>query len=197
VTLPVQIRPFVRRTATPLMIQRYAGAEHARYPVRSCRRSLVRLGAEVPVGITVASLSYGAPQPTCWNHFNAISIFELANFRLSAMKSRIPIQSSCCTRSSNILPARISLAPRAFLIRESAEKALTPIALPLPPYAAHRRKMDDAYTIPTAVRAMQAADKPESIDLSHHLSELAKARISSPLKVRRPFSLSLCRGGVL
>lgn len=47
--------------------------------------------------------------------------------------------------------------------------------------------MDDAYTIPTAAPAMQATDKPESIDLSHHLSELAKARISSPLKVRRAF----------
>ena len=50
--------------------------------------------------------------------------------------------------------------------------------------------MDDAYTIPTAAHAMHATDKPESIDLSHHLSELAKARISSPLKVRR-CSLSL------
>lgn len=57
-------------------------------------------------------------------------------------------------------------------------------------HAAHCPEMDDAYTIPTAAHAMHATDKPESIDLSHHLSELAKARISSPLKVRR-CSLSL------
>lgn len=59
--------------------------------------------------------------------------------------------------------------------------------------------MDDAYTIPTAAHAMHATDKPESIDLSHHLSELAKARISSPLKglykyFNQPGMLSLAGG---
>ncbi len=49
--------------------------------------------------------------------------------------------------------------------------------------------MDDSYTLSgssalAAAPAVSVADKPESVDLSHHLSELAKARISSPLKVR-------------
>ncbi|GAA5977010.1 hypothetical protein JCM10908_004820 [Rhodotorula pacifica] len=62
--------------------------------------------------------------------------------------------------------------------------------------------MDDAFTMQssgTAPSSHAALDKPESIDLSHHLSELAKARISSPLKglykyFTQPGMLSLAGG---
>ncbi|GAA5883335.1 hypothetical protein JCM3774_005247 [Rhodotorula dairenensis] len=59
--------------------------------------------------------------------------------------------------------------------------------------------MDDAYTLQNANAATNTADRPESIDLSHHLSQLAKARISSPLKglykyFGQPGMLSLAGG---
>ncbi|BGP56694.1 hypothetical protein JCM8202v2_004324 [Rhodotorula sphaerocarpa] len=64
--------------------------------------------------------------------------------------------------------------------------------------------MDDSYTLSgssalAAAPAVSVADKPESVDLSHHLSELAKARISSPLKslykyFNKPGMLSLAGG---
>lgn len=45
-------------------------------------------------------------------------------------------------------------------------------------------KMDDSYALAaTLSRSSRAADKPNAADLSHHLSDLAKARITSPLKV--------------
>lgn len=44
--------------------------------------------------------------------------------------------------------------------------------------------MDDSFAL--ASPSYAAMDRPESIDLSHHLSHLAKSRIASPLKVRSP-----------
>ncbi|GAA6009684.1 aminotransferase-like domain-containing protein [Rhodotorula paludigena] len=60
--------------------------------------------------------------------------------------------------------------------------------------------MDDSYALAaTLSRSAGAADKPNAADLSHHLSDLAKARITSPLKamykyMQRPGMLMLAGG---
>lgn len=112
-------------------------------------------------------------------------IFELANLDSLQKKNKniyAVIELFGSPAISSATP-RCNRSHRVLFSSANRPKWLT-LRSALPLHAVHRLKMDDAYTIPTAAHAMQLADKPESIDLSHHLSELAKARISSPLKVR-------------
>lgn len=79
--------------------------------------------------------------------------------------------------SLQYLPAYRNPIPESPLTNRMASSTLSLLHLT-------RSAMDDSFAL--APSSYTAMDRPEAIDLSHHLSHLAKSRIASPLKVRSP-----------